>query len=60
MLGVERWRMSKILIGAEIVVEQWRNYYNTIRPRSAPRYRPPAPQASKPFLVPLMKITLMQ
>ena len=29
---------------AQIVIEQWRNQYNTIRPHSSIGYRPPAPQ----------------
>jgi len=29
---------------AEIVIEQWRKHYNTIRPHSALGYHPPAPQ----------------
>ena len=31
---------------AQIVIEQWRNQYNTIRPHSSIGYRPPAPQTS--------------
>jgi hypothetical protein len=31
---------------AQIVIEQWRNQYNTTRPHSSLRYRPPAPQTS--------------
>jgi putative transposase len=31
---------------AQIVIEQWRNQYNTIRLHSSLGYRPPAPQAS--------------
>ena len=31
---------------AQVVVEQWRNGYNTIRPHSSLGYRPPAPQTS--------------
>ena len=38
---------------AQIVVEQWRKHYNTIRPHSAIGYRPPAPQTINPFLTPL-------
>ena len=30
---------------AQILIEQWRNHYNTVRPHSALNYRPPAPQA---------------
>ena len=31
---------------ARVVIEQWRNQYNTIRPHSSLGYRPPAPQTS--------------
>ena len=30
---------------AQILIERWRRYYNTIRPHSALGYRPPAPAA---------------
>ena len=30
---------------AQILIEQWRNLYNTIRPHSSLNYQPPAPQA---------------
>ena len=29
---------------AKIVIEQWRQHYNTIRPHSSLRYQPPAPE----------------
>jgi putative transposase len=29
---------------AQIIIEQWRRFYNTKRPHSALRYRPPAPE----------------
>jgi putative transposase len=29
---------------AQILIEQWRRYYNEIRPHSSLGYRPPAPQ----------------
>ena len=29
---------------AQVLIEQWRRHYNTIRPHSALGYRPPAPQ----------------
>ena len=29
---------------AQVLIEQWRNHYNTLRPHSALGYRPPAPQ----------------
>ena len=31
---------------ATVVIEQWRNQYNTIRPHSSLNYRPPAPRTS--------------
>lgn len=34
-----------ILREAQVVIEQWRHHYNTIRPHSALSYRPPAPEA---------------
>ncbi len=43
---------------AQIVIEQWRIHYNTIRPHSSLNYRPPAPQTIKtvpmptPFVLP--------
>ncbi len=33
---------------AQVLVEQWRTEYNTIRPHSSLGYRPPAPQAIQP------------
>jgi Integrase core domain/Dihydrodipicolinate synthetase family len=44
----------------QIVIEQWRNYYNTVRPHSALGYRPPAPQTMNPFLTPLDQAAQMQ
>lgn len=35
---------------AQIVIEQWRKHYNTIRPHSALGYRPPAPQTLAPSI----------
>jgi putative transposase len=34
---------------AQIVIEQWRKHYNSIRPHSALNYRPPAPQTFAPL-----------
>jgi len=45
---------------AQIVIEQWRNHYNTIRPRSALNYRPPAPQTFAPLAHHLDEIMPMQ
>jgi len=36
--------ISYTLAEAKIVIEQWRKYYNTIRPHSSLGYRPPAPE----------------
>ena len=32
------------LAEAKILIEQWRQHYNTVRPHSALGYRPPAPE----------------
>ncbi len=37
---------------AQIVIEQWREEYNTRRPHSALNDRPPAPEVCTPFLPP--------
>jgi len=29
---------------AQMLIEQWRIHFNTVRPHSALRYRPPAPE----------------
>jgi transposase InsO family protein len=34
---------------AQVLVERWRKYYNTVRPHSALGYRPPAPEARQPW-----------
>jgi putative transposase len=44
----------------QIVIEQWRKHYNTIRPHSSLGYRPPAPQTMNPFLTPLDQAVQMQ
>ena len=33
---------------AKVLIEQWRHYYNTVRPHSSLGYRPPAPQTFMP------------
>ena len=33
---------------AEVLIEQWRRHYNTVRPHSALGYRPPAPETIVP------------
>ena len=37
-----------ILREAQIIIEQWRKEYNTIRPHSSLNYRPPTPEAFQP------------
>ena len=34
---------------AQIIIEQWRRHYNTIRPHSALGYRPPSPETIIPM-----------
>ncbi len=36
------------LLEAQVLVEQWRRHYNTVRPHSSLGYRPPAPEATRP------------
>ena len=45
---------------AQVVIEQWRKHYNTIRPHSALGYRPPAPQTFAPATNHLDEILTMQ
>ncbi len=37
------------LLEAKILIEEWRNEYNEVRPHSALNYRPPAPEAFVPL-----------
>lgn len=37
------------LRAAQVLIEQWRVHYNTIRPHSSLNYRPPAPEPLAPF-----------
>jgi Integrase core domain len=46
------------LLEAKVLVEGWRQEYNTLRPHSSLGYRPPAPEAVQP--VPLGLATLRQ
>jgi len=39
------------LLEAKVLIERWRQQYNTIRPHSALGYRPPAPEAMQPSAV---------
>jgi transposase InsO family protein len=40
--------ISYSLKEAQIIIEKWRKYYNTMRPHSALGYRPPAPETIMP------------
>ena len=40
------------LAEAEVLIEQWRRHYNTVRPHSSLHYRPPAPEVLLPALLP--------
>jgi transposase InsO family protein len=35
------------LLEAKVLIERWRQDYNTVRPHSALGYRPPAPEARR-------------
>ena len=35
---------------AKILIEHWRQHYNTVRPHNSLGYRPPAPEASAPWI----------
>jgi transposase InsO family protein len=37
---------------ARVIIERWRHQYNTVRPHSSLKYRPPAPQATLPATTP--------
>ncbi|WP_408833527.1 IS3 family transposase [Acidocella sp.] len=42
---------------AQILIEQWRHHYNTLRPHSALGYKPPAPQTIQPNIIDLDQAT---
>ena len=35
---------------AKVLVEQWRQHYNQVRPHSSLGYKPPAPQVTLPLI----------
>lgn len=41
---------------ARIIIEEWRRHYNTVRPHSALRWRPPAPETAWPGPSPLRSV----
>jgi hypothetical protein len=40
------------LAEAKVLIEQWRRHYDTVRPHSSLRYRPPAPEVILPLRSP--------
>ena len=44
---LEREQFST-LYEAQVLIERWRQHYNTVRPHSSLGYRPPAPEAILP------------
>jgi transposase InsO family protein len=36
---------------AQVLIERWRQEYNTFRPHSALKYKPPAPEATQPRIL---------
>jgi hypothetical protein len=47
--GLDRDRPDRECREAQILIEQWRRHYNTVRPHSALRYRPPAAESTVPM-----------
>ena len=45
---------------AKILIEQWRIHCNTIRPHSSLGYRPPAPQANIPLVMPALMLARLR
>jgi putative transposase len=45
---------------AKIIIEQWRQHYNTVRPHSSLGYRPPAPETRIPNSIQLHHPSTMQ
>lgn len=42
--GKLRDELFNTLTEAKVLIEGWRRHYNTVRPHSSLRYRPPAPE----------------
>jgi transposase InsO family protein len=50
--AVRQWLKNlgvKTIKEAQVVIEQWRQEYNTIRPHSSLNYQPPAPETMQPM-----------
>ena len=50
VLAVAEREVFYSLREAQILIEQWRRHYNTVRPHSALGYRPPAPESIIPMV----------
>jgi transposase InsO family protein len=48
------------LLEAQVLVEGWRKEYNQVRPHSSLGYRPPAPEAFEPYLIPTLTLEVVQ
>jgi hypothetical protein len=49
-------RISSIIKSAQLLIEQWRQHYNHIRPHSSLGYKPPAPMVYITQPSPLIKL----
>ena len=47
------------VLEAQVLVENWRRHYNAVRPHSSLGYRPPAPEAVRPWPAGVAKRSLM-
>ncbi len=46
--GLLNGEIFTTLLEAKVLIENWRREYNTIRPHSSLKYKPPAPEAIIP------------
>ena len=51
LIDLARKHSGPMSYAAKVLIERWRQHYNTIRPHSALGYRPPAPEALQPCAV---------
>jgi transposase InsO family protein len=48
------------LFEAQVLIEGWRKEYNQVRPHSSLGYRPPAPEAISPIVIPTLTLGVVQ
>ena len=48
--GILDGEIFTTLLEAKVLIENWRREYNTIKPHSSLKYKPPAPEARAPYL----------